>query len=316
MPGGEAQRETAFRLGVNLAMYATASTTKTIRSTCRSSCGGGSDGGASLRSANAFRAGAVTDPPYPERRAPDSTYNAWRLVSLSPLPLWGKLLLLGAAAASLVLAALGLRRELHAGRRLALLALRAVSALALAALLLEPGVRLLQTMRVKSRLLVLLDTSRSMGFAASPTGNSEAAVTREQAAARWFADHQGDFKSLEEQFQVEYFTFDKELTPGDFQRLAAGPQAPTGPRTDLLGALADRFSGQWRVGWPPGGGGPGHQRRRRQRRSSREASAHERRRSCSSSARPSRRWRWGRPASRIWPSPASRSTTSPSCATP
>jgi uncharacterized membrane protein len=173
----------------------------------------------------------------------DTAYNAWRIVSLSPLPLWGKLLLLGAAAASLVLAALGLRRELHAVRRLALLALRALSALALAALLLEPGVRLLQTMRVKSRLLVLLDTSRSMGFAASPAEGGEATLSREQTAAHWFADHQGDFKSLEEQFQVEYFTFDKELTPGDFQRLAAGSPPPVGPRTDLLGALQAAFQG-------------------------------------------------------------------------
>ncbi len=172
----------------------------------------------------------------------DTAYNAWRIVSLSPLPLWAKLALLAAAAASLLLAGLGLRRELHAGRRVALLALRAVSALALATLLLEPGVRLLQTMRVKSRLLVLLDSSRSMGFAAAPATADEE-VTRAQAAARWFADHRDDFKSLEELYQVEYFTFDRELTSGDFQRLASSAQPPLGPRTDLLGALQGAFQG-------------------------------------------------------------------------
>jgi uncharacterized membrane protein len=174
----------------------------------------------------------------------ETAYNAWRIVSLSPLPLWAKLLLVGGAAASLVLAGLGLRRELHSARRTALLVLRTLSALALAALLLEPGVRLLQTMRVKSRLLVLLDSSRSMGFAAAPPeGSGEATPTREQVAARWFADHQGDFKSLEELYQVEYFTFDKELAPGDFQRLASAAQPPVGPRTDILAALQSAFQG-------------------------------------------------------------------------
>jgi uncharacterized membrane protein len=173
---------------------------------------------------------------------PDATYNDWRIVSLSPLPPWAKALLVGAALAALLLAAWGLRRELHPGRRVALLALRTVSALALAALLLEPGVRLLQTMRVKSRLLVLLDSSRSMGFAAAPAEGGEPAPSRTQVAARWFEGHRSDFKALEETYAVEYFDFDKDLTPADLGRLSSGAP-PTGSRTDLLGALQAAFQG-------------------------------------------------------------------------
>ncbi|MHB8420317.1 MAG: glutamine amidotransferase [Myxococcales bacterium] len=169
-------------------------------------------------------------------------YDAWRLVSLSPLPPWARALLLATAALSVWLAARGLARERHRGRRAALLALRAVSALALAALLLEPGIRLLQTMRVKSRLLVLLDSSRSMGLEAEPPQDGKAAPTRAEAAARWFGDHADDFRSLAERFQVEYLTFDRETASADFARLA-GAARPIGARTDILGALQAAFEG-------------------------------------------------------------------------
>ncbi|HUB09636.1 MAG TPA: glutamine amidotransferase [Myxococcales bacterium] len=169
-------------------------------------------------------------------------YDGWRLVALSPLPGWARLALLAAAALSVWLAARGLARERHRGRRAALLSLRAVSALALAALLLEPGIRLLQTMRVKSRLLVLLDSSRSMGFPAeSPQGN-DVPPTRGQAAARWFADHRGDFRDLEGRFRVEYYTFGADTASADLQRLATAA-TPTGARTDILGALQSAFEG-------------------------------------------------------------------------
>ncbi|MBI5543464.1 MAG: theronine dehydrogenase, partial [Deltaproteobacteria bacterium] len=97
-------------------------------------------------------------------------YNEWRLVSLSPFPTWALGLMAVAIAVGVWLSTLALRRESRPGRRWLLLGLRGVAALALIALLLEPGQRLMQTSRVKNRVALLLDRSASMGFPASPGG--------------------------------------------------------------------------------------------------------------------------------------------------
>jgi uncharacterized membrane protein len=166
---------------------------------------------------------------------PGGGANAWKIVSLSPLPGWALVLVLAAVLASVVLGLIGLRREAHLPRRAVLTGLRLCSALALGALLLEPGLRLVQTVRVKNRLLVLVDSSRSMAFPLGEEGGPEP-KTRAQAAADWIARHHGDFEELERQFHLGYDGFDQELVPVDRERLAHG-LAPLGPRTDLLGAL-------------------------------------------------------------------------------
>jgi uncharacterized membrane protein len=161
--------------------------------------------------------------------------SAWKIVSLSPLPGWALGLLIAAVFASLVLAGIGLRREARLGRRALLIGLRLCSALALAALLLEPGLRLVQTVLVKNRLLVLSDSSRSMAFPLGEEAGPEP-KTRAQAAGDWIARHHADFEELERQFHVGYDGFDQELTPADRERLGHG-LPPLGARTDLLGAL-------------------------------------------------------------------------------
>ena len=164
----------------------------------------------------------------------EPTYDSWRLVSLSPLSPWLLGGLLAATAASVLFAAIGLRREPRPARRAALVGLRTISALLLGALLLEPGLRLLMTLRVKSRIAVLLDSSRSMGF---PLAAGDGAQTREAAAAGWLAARRDELSALEARYRVEYATFDKELSATDLARLAQGP-SPLGSRTDLLGALS------------------------------------------------------------------------------
>jgi hypothetical protein len=87
-----------------------------------------------------------------------------------------------AALASVALAWRGLRSEAIPRRRAALVALRAVAALAALLLLAEPALRVVQTTRVRNRLAVLVDRSRSMNFPVEPGGE-----TRVQAAARFVA---------------------------------------------------------------------------------------------------------------------------------
>ena len=173
---------------------------------------------------------------------PDVAYDSWRLVSLSPWPTWALALVGLAAAAGVVLAAIGLRKEPRGARRAVLLALRTGSMLAAVFVLLEPGIRLLQTARVKNRLAVLVDASASMAFPAEAGGASRAAV-----AARWLQEVAPALAELAGTHTLELYRFDRDLVPADRAALAEGGATPTGPRTDLLGAL--------RAAAAPGAGG-------------------------------------------------------------
>lgn len=166
-----------------------------------------------------------------------AAYNDWRLVSLSPLPTWALVLLLLGAIAGVALAQRGLRKEPRRSRRWLLLGLRTVAMLAAAFLLLEPGVRLLQTTRVKNRLAILVDRSASMGF---PAGEGQGA--RADAVSKFFAATLPDWRKLSDRFTLEPALFDREVAPADLGRLAA-PLDAKGPRTDLLGAIRAAASG-------------------------------------------------------------------------
>lgn len=123
----------------------------------------------------------------------------------------------------------GFRAEPAGARRWTLLAFRAAAALLLLALLLEPGIELRSESRVRARVALLFDTSKSMKYPASPGGPSRTAQM-----ARWAAAHKDDLAQLSSRFQVDLYGFDKELQPIDPSRLSAEPQ---GGATDLLASL-------------------------------------------------------------------------------
>jgi uncharacterized membrane protein len=161
----------------------------------------------------------------------DAAYNAWRLTLLSPWPRWALALFAASAALAVALAWRGLRSEPRRARRALLVALRFGSALLAFFLLAEPAVQLLQTARVKNRLAVLVDTSRSMGFPLEPGGESRA-----RAAADFVKEHRADLERLADRVNLEWYGFDRDLSAADPGSLAAA-QPPRGGRTDLLGAL-------------------------------------------------------------------------------
>lgn len=158
-------------------------------------------------------------------------YNAWRLTSLSPWPRLVLVLLALAAVGAVLLAWRALRSEPRHGRRSALLALRTASAMLAVFLLVEPAVRLLQTARLKNRLAVLVDASRSMNFPVEPGGAS-----RSDAAAAFLRRHRGELEALGDRVSLEWHTFERDLAPADPSALAQGVPA-RGSRTDVLGAL-------------------------------------------------------------------------------
>src|SRR4029079_9327141 len=79
------------------------------------------------------------------------TTTTWRLVSLSPLPVWALALLTLLVLAGVVLAVLGLRREPSAFRRRLLLVLRLLAGAMALFFLLSPVVRHVAQRRGKSR---------------------------------------------------------------------------------------------------------------------------------------------------------------------
>jgi len=161
----------------------------------------------------------------------DASYNAWRLAFLAPWPRWVLALLVLAAIAAVLLSWRGLAGEPSAGRKAALLSLRAVAALAALYLLLEPAVQLLQTARVKNRLAVLVDRSRSMNFPIEPGGEARAA-----AAGHFLAESRIALERAGAELAVEAYGFDRDAWPADLASLARGEPA-RGGHTDLLRAL-------------------------------------------------------------------------------
>ncbi len=157
-------------------------------------------------------------------------YNAWRLVSLSPLPAFWLVVLGLMLLAGVALAAWSVRREPLPARRLTLWALRLLAGIAALFFLLEPGIRDLQVARVKNRLAVLVDRSASMGFPAEVNGKP-----RLTEVADFLAASKAELARLSETFNVELYGFDPELTPLSPEALRSQPAL--GGRTDLLSAL-------------------------------------------------------------------------------
>lgn len=157
-------------------------------------------------------------------------YNAWKWVSLSPLPGWAVALLLLAVAVGVVLAVVGLRREPSFGRKAVLILLRALAAVALVFFLLEPGIRDLQVAQLKSRLAIVVDRSASMNFPAGPGKESRSAEV-----GSYLKKVAPALDALKDRYDVEVLGYDGALGPTTAQALTQEPAR--GTRTDLLSAI-------------------------------------------------------------------------------
>src|SRR5438132_2933815 len=168
-----------------------------------------------------------------------TSYNAWRLTSLSTLPGWALVLACAILCAAIWLSFRGIRAEPSALRRRVLIGLRITAGLLLLVLLLEPGVEQRAESRVRARIALLLDTSRSMRFPAAPGGPSRA-----EAMLGWLKSRLPDLAALASRFQIDVYGFDKGLQPQEPEQLAASicqaDQRARGPSSDLLGRLRTR----------------------------------------------------------------------------
>ena len=157
-------------------------------------------------------------------------YNAWRWVSLSPLPTWAMALLVLALVVGIALAVVGLRQEPSKGRKAVLILLRALAAVALLFFLLEPGIRDLQVAQLKSRLAILVDRSASMNFPAAPGKESRSAEVGD-----YLKKVSSQLDALKDRYNVEVVGYDGALGPTTPQALSQEPAK--GTKTDLLSAV-------------------------------------------------------------------------------
>lgn len=158
------------------------------------------------------------------------SFDQWKLVSLSPLPVVALIGLVIALVLGVVFACWGVRKDSARGRRWILWTLRVLAGLCALFFLLEPGLRRLQVARVKNRVAVLVDRSGSMAFPVESRGK-----TRNDAVANALESLAPDMKGLEDRYAFETWGFDPELSPITVERMRAEP--PRASRTDLFAAL-------------------------------------------------------------------------------
>ena len=155
-------------------------------------------------------------------------FNAVDIVSLTRLPVVVVVavgLALAAATALGFIATAGAPTRVRAG----LLALRSGLALAVFALVLEPGLRLMATSREANRVVVAVDASGSMG-------EDEGGRTRAQRAADAALEVQRDLLAREQPFAPEVWLFDdvwRRAGPDDLAKMAAGKLVPEGKASHL-----------------------------------------------------------------------------------
>jgi uncharacterized membrane protein len=163
--------------------------------------------------------------------APDAgvgAYNDWTIVTGGTLALSTIVIIAAILVLAVLIGTAGLSR-IPWRRRLPLLALRAVAALWVVAMVAKPAIELRAVSRVRTRVALLIDGSRSMALA-TPHG------TRAEAVSEHLAQSEAAFARLADRAVIEPLLFGERTHPLD-----AVPDAiPTDEgRTDLMRALSE-----------------------------------------------------------------------------
>lgn len=163
--------------------------------------------------------------------APEATagaYNDWRIVATTGLPAWAIGAIAVLVGVALVVASRGLVR-VPLRRRIPLLALRIAAAVWMLGLLLRPAVELRAVSRVRSRVALLVDASRSMGLA-TPDG------TRAELVEKHLTRNNDRLVELNQRAVLEPALFGERVHT--VERLP--DHLPTDePRTDIARALGE-----------------------------------------------------------------------------
>ena len=161
--------------------------------------------------------------------APDAAagaYNDWQLVTTTTLPGWAQVVLSIALLVAIAVSMVGVWR-LPWRKRAAVMVLRALVGLWVMALLFRPAIELRAVSRVRTRVALLVDASRSMGLA-TPDG------TRAEVVAKHLSRNQASYDRLAERAIIEPMLFGQRTRPVD---PLPEPLPTDRSGTDLLRAL-------------------------------------------------------------------------------
>ncbi len=167
--------------------------------------------------------------------APDAAagaYNDWQLVFTTDIPTWAKISLLLAGLIALLLSWRGLQR-LPPKKRALLFTLRALVGVMLAVLLLQPAVELRAVSKVRTRVALAVDSSRSMSLASQ-------GGTRSERVAAHINQSRGVLTELSRRAVVEPALFGERLQPVE----SLPDSLPTDQDRTDLGQLLDELGWQ------------------------------------------------------------------------
>jgi uncharacterized membrane protein len=140
----------------------------------------------------------------------------------------------------LVMSLRGLHTFLDRRQRALLSLLRIAAAIAVLAILFEPAIVYKKISRVRSRVAVMMDRSRSMSLPSAPGG-----TPRFEDAVSWLRGSRPALEALSSMYVLDFHLFDTEsFQTSPSAVLEGNPGAPAGSGTDMLRSLDGILSGE------------------------------------------------------------------------
>ncbi len=168
-------------------------------------------------------------------------FKQWHLTFVGIENLGLRFLVVLLAVTALYFSWLSIRTVYPITKRLLLIALRCIAAVLIIVLLFQPQIEQKEVLRLKNKVVFLLDDSKSMTLKAGDTG-----VSRFQLVRDFFKDNASFLEELHNNFDVDYVSFSdtiKEISYGDIE----GGLILDGAHTDIaqiLKHLKKRYEGK------------------------------------------------------------------------
>jgi len=165
----------------------------------------------------------------------------WNLTFAGIENLGLRVLVLFLAVAALYFSWFGIKAIYPVTKRLLLLALRFIAVVLIVLLLLQPQIEQKEVIKLKNKVVCLLDNSKSMTLKGGDTG-----IPRFQLVSNFFKDNSSFIKELENNFDVDYLSFSDTIKEISYNDIENG-LALDGSNTDfaqILKQLKNRYEGK------------------------------------------------------------------------
>ena len=165
----------------------------------------------------------------------------WHLTFVGIENLGLRVLVLFLAVAALYFSWFGIKAIYPVTKRLLLLALRFIAVVLIVLLLLQPQIEQKEVIKLKNKVVCLLDNSKSMTLKGGDTG-----IPRFQLVSNFFKDNSSFIKELENNFDVDYLSFSDTIKEISYNDIENG-LALDGSNTDfaqILKQLKNRYEGK------------------------------------------------------------------------